>query len=325
MLERFTDRARRAVILAQEEARLLKHSSLGTEHLLLGLEHEGEGIAARALDGLGVTLEAARREVEDLIEPGTETPTGEIPFTPRLTAVFELAFREAIALGQNYIGTEHLLLGLVREGEGVAAQVLVRLAGGLDRVRQAVLASMTGSPVPVADAEPISPGELEGLLEQQAPMEPAGELSPEGNHLVMHASVAAQRHGHGYLRPEHLLLAMFDIATGPVHEAIDDLGLSPTSVGEKVLEALPETEAPATRMGTVAPTVETARVLERAISEANLRGLDQAGPGHILFSLIQDEAGTPHRIVVDFVGNHSAVSTIVERAADQEGREGVSA
>jgi ATP-dependent Clp protease ATP-binding subunit ClpA len=138
MFERFTDRARRVVVLAQEEARMLNHNYIGTEHILLGLIHEGEGVAARALESLGISLEAVRQQVEEIIGQGQQAPSGHIPFTPRAKKVMELALREAQQLGHNYIGTEHILLGLLREGEGVAAQVLVNLGAGLERVRQQV-------------------------------------------------------------------------------------------------------------------------------------------------------------------------------------------
>jgi Clp amino terminal domain, pathogenicity island component len=139
MFERFTDRARRVVVLAQEEARLLNHNYIGTEHILLGLIHEGEGVAYLALTELGISLDAVRAQVEAEIGQGSEAPGGHIPFTPRAKKVLELSLREALALGHNYIGTEHILLGLIREGEGVAAQVLVGLGAGLDRVRQQVV------------------------------------------------------------------------------------------------------------------------------------------------------------------------------------------
>ena len=124
MFERFTDRARRVVVLAQEEARLLNHSYIGTEHILLGLIHEGEGVAAKALESLGISLEAVRSQVEEIIGQGGSSPSGHIPFTPRAKKVLELSLREALQLGHNYIGTEHILLGLIREGEGLAAKIL---------------------------------------------------------------------------------------------------------------------------------------------------------------------------------------------------------
>ena len=144
MFERFSDRARRVVVLAQEEARLLNHNYIGTEHILLGLIHEGEGVAANALESLDVSLEAVRVQVEDIIGHGGSAPSGHIPFTPRAKKVLELSLREALQLGHNYIGTEHVLLGLIREGEGVAAQVLVRLGADLSRVRQRVIQILSG-------------------------------------------------------------------------------------------------------------------------------------------------------------------------------------
>ena len=144
MFERFTDRARRVVVLAQEEARLLNHNYIGTEHILLGLIHEGEGVAAKALEALGISLEGVRGQVEELIGQGGSSPSGHIPFTPRAKKVLELSLREALQLGHNYIGTEHILLGLIREGEGVAAQVLVKLGADLSRVRQQVIQLLSG-------------------------------------------------------------------------------------------------------------------------------------------------------------------------------------
>ncbi|MEY8565861.1 ATP-dependent Clp protease ATP-binding subunit [Corynebacterium sp.] len=158
MFERFTDRARRVVVLAQEEARALNHNYIGTEHILLGLIHEGEGVAAKALESMGISLEAVRTEVEDIIGTGGHPPSGYIPFTPRAKKVLELALREALQLGHKYIGTEHILLGLIREGEGVAAQVLVKLGADLSRVRQQVIQLLSG---------------YEGTEPESAPDEPA--------------------------------------------------------------------------------------------------------------------------------------------------------
>ncbi|WP_372595302.1 ATP-dependent Clp protease ATP-binding subunit [Actinotalea sp.] len=144
MFERFTDRARRVVVLAQEEARMLNHNYIGTEHILLGLIHEGEGVAAKALESLGISLDAVRSQVQEIIGEGQQAPSGHIPFTPRAKKVLELSLREALQLGHNYIGTEHILLGLIREGEGVAAQVLGKLGADLNRVRQQVIQLLSG-------------------------------------------------------------------------------------------------------------------------------------------------------------------------------------
>ena len=172
MFERFTDRARRVVVLAQEEARLLNHNYIGTEHILLGLIHEGEGVAARALEGMNINLEAVRSQVVEIIGQGSSAPTGHIPFTPRAKKVLELSLREALQLGHNYIGTEHILLGLIREGEGVAAQVLVKLGAELHKVRQTVIQLLSG---------------VEGGESQSSGAQPSGgsrESAPSGSTVL---------------------------------------------------------------------------------------------------------------------------------------------
>ncbi len=166
MFERFTDRARRVVVLAQEEAKMLNHNYIGTEHILLGLIHEGEGVAAKALESLGISLDAVREQVQDIIGQGQQQPTGHIPFTPRAKKVLELSLREALQLGHNYIGTEHILLGLIREGEGVAAQVLVKLGADLNKVRQQVIQLLSGyqgkEPAAVSGAAHDNPQAAQG-------------------------------------------------------------------------------------------------------------------------------------------------------------------
>src|SRR3954447_19364547 len=154
MFERFTDRARRVVVLAQEEARMLSHNYIGTEHILLGLIREGDGVAAKALESLGISLESVREKVEETIGPASPGKVGsQNPFTPRAKKVLELSLREALQLGHNYIGTEHMLLGLVREGDGVAAQLLSKLGVQRDAVRQQVIQLLAGHP----DRDPTEP------------------------------------------------------------------------------------------------------------------------------------------------------------------------
>ncbi len=169
MFERFTDRARRVLVLAQEEARLLNHNFIGTEHILLGLIHEGEGVAAKALESLGVSLEAVREKVEETIGPAGSATTGSPPFTPRAKKVLELSLREALQLGHNYIGTEHMLLGLVREGEGVAAQVLISLGADLSRVRQQVIQLLSGYQSPGGGKEGATAGAGAGAASSETP------------------------------------------------------------------------------------------------------------------------------------------------------------
>jgi ATP-dependent Clp protease ATP-binding subunit ClpC len=156
VFERFTDRARRVVVLAQEEARMLNHSSIGTEHLLLGLIREGEGVAAKALESLGISLDGVRQQIEEIIGQGQLAPSGHIPFTPRAKKVLELSLREALQLGHDYIGTEHILLGLIREGDGRAAQTLLALGAERSRVRQQVIELLAGAAAPAPAAAPPS-------------------------------------------------------------------------------------------------------------------------------------------------------------------------
>ena len=167
MFERFTDRARRVVVLAQDEARLLGHNYIGTEHVLLGLIREGDGVAAKALTTLDISLEATRQQIEGIIGRGQEAPKGHIPFTPRAKKVLELSLREATQIGHDYIGTEHILLGLIREGDGVAAQVLVASGADLNRVRQQVIQLLHGSQGP-GSAPGSAPGGPDNLRERLA-------------------------------------------------------------------------------------------------------------------------------------------------------------
>jgi ATP-dependent Clp protease ATP-binding subunit ClpC len=180
MFERFTERARRVVVLAQEESRLLSHNYIGTEHLLLGLLSEREGIAARALESLNVTLDAAREQVEEMIGPGQQQSHGHIPFTPRAKKILELSLREALHMSSEVIDTEHLLLGLIDEGDGVGAQILQRFGATAQPVREAVIRLVNAEPQAEATEGPGAPravsvsrtvrlqvdalGEVKGLL-----------------------------------------------------------------------------------------------------------------------------------------------------------------
>jgi ATP-dependent Clp protease ATP-binding subunit ClpA len=164
MFERFTDRSRRVVVLAQEEARMLNHNYIGTEHILLGLIREGDGHAARALESLGISLDAVRQQVEAFIGRGQQAPSGPVPFTPRAKKVLELSLRESLQLGHNYIGTEHILLGLIREGDGVAAQVLVKLGADSNRVRQQVIQLLHGYQGQDVESAGSHPGERVGAV-----------------------------------------------------------------------------------------------------------------------------------------------------------------
>ena len=200
MFERFTDRARRVVVLAQEEARMLSHNYIGTEHILLGLIHEGEGVAAKALESLDISLEAVRAQVEEIIGQGQQAPSGHIPFTPRAKKVLELSLREALQLGHSYIGTEHILLGLIREGEGVAAQVLQKLGADLNRVRQQViqlLSGFQGKESAAAGAATGGPARGAVVLAGARPVRPQPDPGrPRGQARPGHRARAGDRAGH---------------------------------------------------------------------------------------------------------------------------------
>src|SRR5436190_7062863 len=163
MFERFTERARQVVVLAQEEARTLKHNYIGTEHILLGLLREEDGLAARVLESLDITVEEVRAQVARIVGQGDEVTTGQIPFTPRAKKVLELALREALSLGHNYIGTEHILLGLVRENESVAARILLDFDAGREKLRGRIIGMLSGPGRRGQTDEGFPPGKESGI------------------------------------------------------------------------------------------------------------------------------------------------------------------
>jgi hypothetical protein len=216
MFERFTDRARRVVVLAQEESRMLNHNYIGTEHILLGLIHEGGGVAAKALESMGISLETVRSQVEEIIGHGKAAPTGHIPFTPRAKKVLELSLREALQLSHNYIGTEHILLGVVREGEGVAAQVLQKLGADLNRVRQQVIGLLAG-----AQYLDRGPGEEEtGPAPPVGPEDFAARVARAGEIEAEAARVAAEL-GHQSVEPGHHWVAALRLNLRQMEEAME--------------------------------------------------------------------------------------------------------
>ena len=217
MFERFSDRARRVVVLSQEEARLLNHNYIGTEHILLGLVHEGEGLASRALRSLDITLDAVRQQVEEIIGQGGSPPSEQIPFTPRAKKVLELSLREALQLGHNYIGTEHILLGLIREGEGVAAQVLVRLGASLPTVRARVLQLVAG-------------GSVEGAVGRMP------GLSPELMAVLDEARRAAEATGEAQVMPSHLFLAAVEHPDGAAGRMLRAVGVDPEELRRQLAD-----------------------------------------------------------------------------------------
>jgi ATP-dependent Clp protease ATP-binding subunit ClpA len=219
MFERFTDRARRVVVLAQEEARLLNHNYIGTEHILLGLIHEGEGVAARALESLGISAAVVRAKVQAIIGEGGGAPSGHIPFTPRAKKVLELSLREALTLGHNYIGTEHILLGLIREGEGVGAQVLITLGADLGSVRQAVIQLLGGTG-----------GGRRGMR-----FEPPMGMPAHQTPAAAKAAVEARRlAGSAPVGSHHWLLALLQQNDSIAAKALEGLGVTAESLQQRV-------------------------------------------------------------------------------------------
>ncbi|HKA02952.1 MAG TPA: Clp protease N-terminal domain-containing protein, partial [Acidimicrobiales bacterium] len=221
MFERFTSRARHTVVLAQEEARRLQHNYIGTEHVLLGLLGEPDSVAGRALTRLGIGLEATRTAVEQIVGPSSgQSPEGHIPFTPRAKKVLELSLREALQLGHNYIGTEHILLGLVREGEGVAAQVLVQRGASLDRVRETVMQEL-GRVTATAqgDRSRRTPAADEVLDAAQA----ISGMAPMGSHHLLEALSRS---------PDSLagrVLASLGVDPDALSAKIDEIGIDDTT------------------------------------------------------------------------------------------------
>ncbi|MBO3747502.1 hypothetical protein J5X84_15600 [Streptosporangiaceae bacterium NEAU-GS5] len=271
MFEKYTDRARRVIVLAQEEARMLNHNYIGTEHILLGLIHESEGVAAKALESLGISLERVRQQVEEIIGQGISAPSGHIPFTPRAKKVVELSLREALQLGHNYIGTEHILLALIREGEGVAAQVLLTLGTDLNRVRQQVI-------------------QLLHSYQGKGPAVnvPATALSPvpyteEAADVLAAADAEARMFGHDVTGCEHLLLSIAKTEYGAAAEALRSLGAFWQAV-YRMVEAAPISRGKHTgqRTSTLRFVLDNLGPAEAASWQADRLSVD-----HLLLCLLQ--------------------------------------
>jgi ATP-dependent Clp protease ATP-binding subunit ClpA len=275
MFERFTDRARRVVVLAQAEARVLAHDYIGTEHILLGLIHEGQGVAAQVLQNLGVSLDEARRQVEAVVPRGETAPTGHLPFTPRSKKVMELALVEATALGHNYIGTEHILLALVREGGGVAAQILVKLGADWERVRAEVVGILGGHTKSAQGSE--------GFF---------ARFTDRARRVIVLAQEEARLLKHGYIGTEHILLGLIHEGDGVAARALGSLGvtLEKARTGVEGISP-PGDDEPS---GHIPFTPGAKQVMEDSLRAALGLGHNYIGTEHILLGLVRqtDEAGT---------------------------------
>jgi ATP-dependent Clp protease ATP-binding subunit ClpA len=308
MFERFTDRARRAVVLSQDEARRLDHDYIGTEHLLLGLVGVDDGVSGRALAAEGVEIAAARAKAEEIVGRGTHSPDGHIPFTPRAKKVLELGLRESMALKHNYIGTEHVLLGLIREGEGVGCQILASL--GVDFVAlEARVKAMIGSP---ARADVPSPSFLRrigfGRRGAQGPvlttvLEPAGVDMPvlrrftdDASQVAMVAGAEAQAAGRTGVGEEHVLLAMAQLSPGRARgaAALAAVGVSADRVRESI-EGLGLSEVATAPVPSGAPAASCLGLYEYALVEAVIAGRDDIDSGDLLLGFVRRaERGEGH-------------------------------
>jgi ATP-dependent Clp protease ATP-binding subunit ClpA len=283
VFERFTERARQVVVLAQEEARGFRHNYIGTEHLLLGLLREDEGLAARVLESFGITLERAREEVVRIVALGEDPSTsGQIPFTPRAKKVMELSLRESLSVGHDYIGTEHILLGLVREDEGVAMRILVEFGTDGEAIRDQVL-RMLGNRAGTVEVI-IAPSRAE--LSPRSPEQVIARFTDRAKETLAIARREALALNHANVRSEHLLLALASQEDGVAASVLVSLNVT----GERVREliephAASDTEAPSDTTGF---TIQAAAVLEHSLRAALRLGRNYIDTEHILLSLIQD-------------------------------------
>ena len=295
MFERFSDRARQSVVLAQEEARRLGHTYIGTEHLLLGLLREADGIAAKALMRIGVGLSDVRAEVIEIIGEGSEPPTGHIPFTPRSKKVLELSLREALQLGHNYIGTEHILLGLVREGEGVAAQVLVARGADLARVRATVMTALAV----------YGPG--------PSGAQQTTRLRTAGAEIAI--SDAQRLAGNSRLGTHHLLEALVRSENTVAGKTLAALGVDPDTVAAKLDEIGIEGTTDAT------PEETAARAMELRLHDDRVEVVLRDQRTIELMRAITQELDEPIRgddpAVGSLVGLWEAVVTSLEELRDR--------
>jgi ATP-dependent Clp protease ATP-binding subunit ClpA len=290
--DRFTERSRKVLTLAQEEAHRFNHNYIGTEHLLLGLVREGEGVAARVLRDMGIELAKIRSAIEFIIGRGEHQVIGEIGLTPRAKRAIELAIDEARRLGHHYVGTEHLLLGLIREGEGIASGVLESLGLKLERVRNRVISILSGQDSDDPSSEGIS--EEVGGKNRAEPLSPGfsgqfNRFTDRARRVLTLAQEEAQRFNHNYMGTEHILLGLVREGEGVAARVLSNLGIELAAVRGKVESLIGRGERRA--MGEIGLTPRAKKVIELSVDEARRLGHHYIGTEHLLLGLIREGEG----------------------------------
>jgi ATP-dependent Clp protease ATP-binding subunit ClpA len=294
--DRFTERARKAITLAQEEAQRFNHNYIGTEHILLGLVREGDGVAGQVLQDMGIELTKIRRAVEFIIGRGERQVMGEIGLTPRAKKVIELAVDEARRLGHHYIGTEHLLLGLILEGEGIAAGVLESLGISLERVRTQVIRVLGAADLPPQSSETMDPlaervqGESgspgSARYPPYGPADYFDRFTERARNILAHAREEAQRLRRNWIGPEHLLLGLAREDEGVAAKVLSNFGVDPAKVRSAVEAVIGHGEQDV--LGEPGITPRAKKVLELSVDEAHRLGHHYIGTEHLLLALIRE-------------------------------------
>ena len=324
MFERFTERARKVVVLAQEESGRLRHNYIGTEHLLLGLIREGEGVAAQALHACGVTLDEAREGVEGIVGYG-EGDASQKPFTPRSKRVLELSLREALGLRHDHIGTEHLLLGLLAEGGGIAAAVLSGLGVEPADVRREIFGGLGRGTRPSPQEELGTLGWAREALRRSFGRYPRAEdrstfdkFTGPARKVVVLAQDEARHFNHNYIGTEHLLLGLIREEEGMAARALGVLGVDLDEVREQVESIVGYGEE---GTGAQAPfTPRVSGVLQQALLESEQLDHDYVGTEHILLGLTNETEGVAARVLRNLDVDPDAIRReIIERLPDGEG------
>ena len=302
MFERFTERARQVVVFAQDEARVLGHTYIGTEHILLGLIREDEGLAARVLDSFEITAEEVRGQVARIVGQGDEVTTGQVPFTPRAKHVLELALREGLALGHNYIGTEHILLGLARENDGVAARILLDLDADAEKIRNEIIRMLSG---PGSGHTPRPRSSSQGTTRRPHVTRGGGEARPGATRftraartVLLLAQVEARSLKHTHMGTEHILLGLLREEEGLAARLLDALEITVDDVRAQVIRIAGLGCEMAT--GHILFTPQVREVVERARHEARSLDHDYVGTEHLLLSLMCQNTGIAAKILRDY-------------------------